>query len=696
MPPIFPAYRPRLEPLEDRNLLAAGLNAELAAGILTINGTDGPDLINVRNINGRVFVDGAVIKLGANTQASVAAGVVNRIVVNGLGGNDTIQLNSEATAGQQPLTMTEIINGGDGDDLIRAGAGWATIYGGAGNDSIYGALGNDTLYGEAGDDLLYGLAGDDKLYGGDGNDTLYGGDGNDLLDGGAGANRLDGGPGSNTLLNGVNIAAPITADLTSGVLTINGTDGSDLINVRNINGRVSVDGIVIKLGANTQATVAAGVVNRIVVNGMAGDDKITLNSEATPGQQPLTMGTTIYGGDGNDLIYGGAGGDTIYGGAGNDSIYGGPGDDRLYGEDGNDTLNGGAGLDVTSGGAGFNTYHEDMNLAQPFVNGAAPADIIQQNTPTCATLATLAELALRGFNFSAQVTNVAPGLFDIRLRNDNGVWITQRVAFDGTWNDNDPAPARDAAGRNLPEFWTILFQRARLQMYGVDTSRPHDRGPVERRQRRPLRLSPRRRRGYLQLHRPLRRLLLRQPGRPPDDRQRRPGRQDHRADHPRRRRQHHARCEHRHRRLARLRSHRHEASERAMGRHALQPLGQGRQRRPQGRQGRRLLDRVVGDGGDLFQEYSRRLTEGAKSARSERRPPDATDERAPTIAPNNLCSGRSSCEAPICCRASRLPNARCPQPPSCPRRSLRSSASRSLGISSGPFCLASVVFCWRR
>src|SRR5437868_13922076 len=106
------------------------------------------------------------------------------------------------------------------------------------------------------------------------------------------------------LLDRTQLAAPLNADLAAGILTINGTAGPDTINVRNIGGRVSVDGIVIKVGLNTQATVAASVVNRIVVNGMSGDDKIYLNSEATSGQQALTMGATIYGGDGDDLNYG--------------------------------------------------------------------------------------------------------------------------------------------------------------------------------------------------------------------------------------------------------------------------------------------------------------------------------------------------------------------------------------------------------
>lgn len=312
-------YRPHLEALEDRRLLAATLTANLNSGILTVEGTEAADRINLRQVAGRISVDNITITVGANQQSSVAASVVNRIKIYGLGGNDTILLNSESISGQEAIVRPAYIYGGDGHDTLR---------GGHGADWLYGGNGSDMLYGSKGDDILQGEASVDVIYGDDGNDRMWGGDGNDLL-------------------------------------------------------------------------------------------------------------------------------------------YGGAGDDDLYGDAGNDSLDGGFGLDITTGGAGFDSYRDDFNLSQPFLSGAAPADVIQQLAPTCATLAPLAEMAKQGFNLAAQVTVLGNGLYDIRLRKP-GFFYNERVAFNGTWTDNDPAPARNSAGRNLPEFWTILFQRARLQLHGVN------------------------------------------------------------------------------------------------------------------------------------------------------------------------------------------------------------------------------------
>jgi Ca2+-binding RTX toxin-like protein len=83
----------------------------------------------------------------------------------------------------------DVLDGGDGDDLISGGGGNDKIYGGNGNDVINGNGGNDRIYGGAGNDTLIGGPGRDRLYGEAWNDflntrdnkidTLYGGDGND-------------------------------------------------------------------------------------------------------------------------------------------------------------------------------------------------------------------------------------------------------------------------------------------------------------------------------------------------------------------------------------------------------------------------------------------------------------------------------------------------------------------------------------
>ena len=157
-------FRPNAEPLEERALAASGgftppitlpsVSATLDAGVLRVNGTFMPDVINVRQANGVISVVGI--------PGAFPAAAVTRIEVNGYGGNDLIRLNSEASGGQ-PILKPCLVNGGTGDD---------TIFGGYGNDHLSGDTGNDFILGGPGMDVILGGAGADRMYGGMGNDRL--------------------------------------------------------------------------------------------------------------------------------------------------------------------------------------------------------------------------------------------------------------------------------------------------------------------------------------------------------------------------------------------------------------------------------------------------------------------------------------------------------------------------------------------
>jgi Ca2+-binding RTX toxin-like protein len=109
---------------------------------VVINATNGNDSISVTNNNGVVTVTGLAATVNiSNFDAN------DRIVINGLGGDDVIE-----ASGLTGMQLTA--NGGDGDDVL------------------VGSPGNDILTGGAGDDVLIGGGGQDVLDGGSGNNIL--------------------------------------------------------------------------------------------------------------------------------------------------------------------------------------------------------------------------------------------------------------------------------------------------------------------------------------------------------------------------------------------------------------------------------------------------------------------------------------------------------------------------------------------
>lgn len=147
------------ESLENRRLFSIALNA----GTLTIEGTDGNDIISIIARNSTLTV-----RAGADRMVFLA-NEVDEVTVNALGGNDRVTLGR--------LNVSAAVDGGAGDDRIS---------GGRANDILAGGDGDDRISGSDGDDELLGDAGSDRLFGGNGDDDLDGGAGIDLLNGGAG------------------------------------------------------------------------------------------------------------------------------------------------------------------------------------------------------------------------------------------------------------------------------------------------------------------------------------------------------------------------------------------------------------------------------------------------------------------------------------------------------------------------------
>jgi Ca2+-binding RTX toxin-like protein len=128
------------------------------------------------------------------------------------------------------------------------------------------------------------------------------------------------------------------------------------------------------LPPNTQGTAGnddmlfTNLVSGLVVNGNAGNDRITIQSGV------LNLLNTTNGGDGNDQIFGSTGINVINGGNGNDYIEGGGGAD---------TLSGGAGIDTSSyehSRAAVNIDMHDVTAGLiPVSGGDANGDLVSNN-----------------------------------------------------------------------------------------------------------------------------------------------------------------------------------------------------------------------------------------------------------------------------------------------------------------------------
>ena len=216
--------------------------------------------------------------------------------------------------------------------------------------------GNDNIDAGDGNDIVYGGIGVDTIVGGAGNDQVYGDERNDYLYGGDGDDTMFGGDGNDTIFYG---------------------EGAD------------------------------------TVYGGAGDDVI----DDIGGTAYLT-GSTIYGGDGNDLAYGTSGDDLLVGDAGND---------LLYGEVGNDTLRGGAGDDTLSGAEDQDTFLlDDNNGLDAIYGGETGTDYDTIDASNIATSGV--SVNVTGFE-SGQVSAGASGTIANFVENENFVLTGQDDQF---------------------------------------------------------------------------------------------------------------------------------------------------------------------------------------------------------------------------------------------------------------------------
>ncbi len=306
--------RPQLgiEQLEPRKLLSVSrVQISSLAPTLIIEGSNLDDVVTVSENVPNVLTVSYECN-GQQMTDTFDKSLVDKIVFQGLDGNDQFTNQTDLPTIAYGHAGTDILTGGSGADELWGGTGDDTLTGGAGADTIRGEEGADLILGQGGRDILdggldedqiYGGIGDDTIYGREANDLLYGEDGNDIVSGNEGNDILEGGDG-NDILDGDSGNDTLRGD--DGVDTLRGEDGNDLL-----------------------------------VGGL-GDDTLIGGEHSDQ----------LYGGGDNDFLHGEGGNDLLFGEAGDDVVYGDAGDDILDGDDGDDTLEGGDGNDVLRGDAG--------------------------------------------------------------------------------------------------------------------------------------------------------------------------------------------------------------------------------------------------------------------------------------------------------------------------------------------------------
>jgi Ca2+-binding RTX toxin-like protein len=303
----------------------------------TISATGGDGTIGLSLYSEPSFINRGSI---SGSRASGATGTAVGIELNP-GLSDMFLLNTGVIQGDKAILspngitnfgLTTVDNRGQilGAIEMSGRADWIQNHGtitgdahlGGGSDGWFGQAGQQqgTVFGGDGDDILIGSAGADSLSGDNGDDMLAGGGGADTLSGGAGKDIFVYGAASDSLAG----AFDTISDFETGV------DRVDLSAL----GSTSVTLTAASGYTLLSAVTAAGTLTVHVIGTIAASDLVT------------AAASQIAGTPGADLLHATATGSSLLGGEGDDVLVGGPGNDRLEGGGGFDILAGGAGNDV--------------------------------------------------------------------------------------------------------------------------------------------------------------------------------------------------------------------------------------------------------------------------------------------------------------------------------------------------------------
>ncbi|MDR0609232.1 MAG: fibronectin type III domain-containing protein [Planctomycetaceae bacterium] len=118
------------------------VSASIAGGVLTIEGTNNDDWVQVHQNGGNVEIYVSASYGASFTQLNSAYSGITSIVFNGYDGDDTFK----ARHNNEYVTVSCTINGGNGNDDLMGGAGLNTFDGGNGNDLIIGGVGTNVFH----------------------------------------------------------------------------------------------------------------------------------------------------------------------------------------------------------------------------------------------------------------------------------------------------------------------------------------------------------------------------------------------------------------------------------------------------------------------------------------------------------------------------------------------------------------------
>ena len=339
--------RLRVETLEGRIVLAAGISFDAKQGLLSLLGTERNDVATISIQGTKVVAD---LKTPSATYRKLfTATAVKTITFTALGGDDSFTNNSGIASKADGGKGSDTLIGGDGKDQLIGGDGNDQLFGRGGNDTLTGLAGDDWIEGGDGKDTAGGGPGIDTILGGLGDDSLSGGDDGDLLDGGDGNDYVGGGKGDDQLYGNIGDDKLVGSQ---GDDKLWGGTGNDILDAGpDIDVLDGDDGDDRLFGGDGMDHLLAGP-GSDWLDGGGGDDNV--DGEAGDDLQ--------YGGSGNDLVDGGSGNDVLHGGIGNDQLVGGFGNDTLYGETGDDQLDGNDGDDRIHGGSGNDDNFDEERL----------------------------------------------------------------------------------------------------------------------------------------------------------------------------------------------------------------------------------------------------------------------------------------------------------------------------------------------